>query len=322
MLNMRALTVLAVAASAAAEVGHLSQPFEPVTTGEVAPQICAKLPTLCTHAVMLEGHETTLTYLCPETEGPSTVTVTETATTTATATVTADPNVSAPPFLTPPATSDEPTTTVTLQSTHQVTVTRTATRISTSPLYVSVTSDEPTTTVTLQSTSQVTRTETITRIATSSFESSSLTPASITWSFTAVLPNSSTLSSVSLTPVLTAWSSTTVPPYNVFPTPVSSTADLLSANSTANSSSTSYVFLYHVKNTSNTPHSDYDSGYNKPSAKQVEHAKSNGTLTANETFTATATPVLPTESSNGIAGDGRVSFAALFLSLMAAAFVV
>ncbi|KAI0575583.1 hypothetical protein PtrSN002B_009819 [Pyrenophora tritici-repentis] len=296
---MRIFTVLAVAASAVAEVAHLSQPLEPVATGEVAAQICDKLPTLCTHAVMLKGLETTLTYLCPETESPSVVTITKTATTTATATVTAGPDGAAPP-ISMPTTSDEPTTTVTLQSTRQVTMTWTITEI---PAGISVslipgsmppvltppaTSDEPTTTVTLQPTSQITRTETVTRVTPSSSKSSSssLTPASITWSFTAV------------------------PPYDIFPTPVSSTADLVSANSTGNSS-TSYVFPYHVKYTSPIPHSDYI----KPSALYIAHAE------ANETVTATATPV-PTESSNGMAGDGRVSFVALFLGLMAAAFIV
>ncbi|RMZ71695.1 hypothetical protein GMOD_00006838 [Pyrenophora seminiperda CCB06] len=280
--------------SASVEVGKLGQLVEPVFAPAVMARDCPALPKLCTHSMMLDGHDTIMTYLCPETTVPSTVTVTTTSTTTVTAELTTS-TVTLSTVDKPlvsitnggSVTSQEPT--ITMEPTTTVEPTMTA---------------EPTTTVTLESTRLITLTRIMTRVTTTSSSvtsSSSLTPAPITWSFPAVPPNNSVVLLVTstLTPAPITWSFTALPPNPPSP-------DLRTPNSTASNSSVSQSARYYNSTSSYT-------GYNTPSA---QYLKQMGNVTA------TSTAFLPVDSSNGMSGDNRVSFVALFFGLMVAAAIV
>jgi hypothetical protein len=92
---------------------------------------CSKVPNLCTDAVLLGGYQTTLTYLCPEIQSP-TATVTVTSTTTRTVTGSAASISSSEHAELAVSTSGELTTTMTVQSTMQVTVTETVVKATSS----------------------------------------------------------------------------------------------------------------------------------------------------------------------------------------------
>ncbi|KAI4648448.1 uncharacterized protein J4E79_010070 [Alternaria viburni] len=165
-------------AGAAAESAQWSPAINHVLAHAVAARDdhCAELPKLCTDAVLLRGYETTLTYLCPEkTEGPSTVTVTTTRTTT----VTADQGLTSSVAPAPAPTSDVGAAPSVQPLPHKP--------VSATSDVGGPPAEEPTTTVIIQSTVQVTITRSVTKVAPSS-TSSSLPPPSITWSFTAILP--------------------------------------------------------------------------------------------------------------------------------------
>ncbi|KAF2133204.1 hypothetical protein P153DRAFT_428238 [Dothidotthia symphoricarpi CBS 119687] len=124
MNSMRTLTLVVVAASAAAEVVNNGGRFgDSVFAPAMAPrdEVCPELPAFCTGPAMLHGEATTLTYLCPEkTKVPSTVHVTITTTTTvteagATSSVAPVPTLTALPENT--SVAPEPTTTTTIHST-------------------------------------------------------------------------------------------------------------------------------------------------------------------------------------------------------------
>ncbi|KAI4958986.1 hypothetical protein J4E86_002706 [Alternaria arbusti] len=165
-------------AGAAAESVQWNPAINHVLAHDVAARDdhCAELPKLCTDAVLLRGYETTLTYLCPEkTEGPSTVTVTTTRTTT----VTGDQSLTSSVAPAPAPTSDVGTAPSVQPLPHKP--------VSATSDVGGPPAEEPTTTVIIQSTVQVTVTRSVTKVAPSS-TLSSLPPPSITWSFTAVLP--------------------------------------------------------------------------------------------------------------------------------------
>ncbi|KAI4927760.1 hypothetical protein J4E85_006272 [Alternaria conjuncta] len=165
-------------AGAAAESAQWNPAINHVLAHAVAARDdhCAELPKLCTDAVLLRGYETTLTYLCPEkTEGPSTVTVTTTRTTT----VTGDQSLTSSVAPAPAPTSDVGTAPSAQPLPHKP--------VSATSDVGGPPAEEPTTTVIIQSTVQVTITRSVIKVTPSS-TSSSLPPPSITWSFTAVLP--------------------------------------------------------------------------------------------------------------------------------------
>jgi hypothetical protein len=287
-------------ARAAAEAGQWGHILEHVHAQAVAPRDndCTGLPKLCTDAVLLRGYETTLTYLCPETEGPSTVTVTMTATTT----VTPGQDV----------TSSAPAT-----------VTSNIPSILTSDIPVIVTShvqgstsEEPTTTVTIQSTAQITITRVVTRIATSS-SPSLLPPPTITWSFTAVLPSDVK------PPPAPRMSSSTLPDgipsiVSSVGTPTSSARssfELFPSHSVSNWSSIAIVSSvgYHAPPFANRTALRYTHG---------DFPTLNVARNTNPTNTVTTTAAVVTETKKAQAGDTQASFIALFFGVLAATLLI
>ncbi|KAH8643247.1 hypothetical protein IG631_00710 [Alternaria alternata] len=260
---------------------------------------CTDLPKLCTDPVLLRGHETTLTYLCPETEGPSTVT----ATTTRTITVTVDLTSSVPVV----ATSDSQTPVI----------------------------EEPTTTETVKSTTQVTVTKFVTRV-TASTNSSSLSPPTITWSFTAIPPGvgSTPVSSVKA-PTSGASSSFELSPSHV----INSSSSVASTSSTPTSSasgSLEHFPTYVIANSSSIASTSSVAtlpslGIHRPiywNHTIVHHIIDHPTLNvarvaeAKSTETLTATSATATESKKGQAGDTQASFIALFFGVLAATLLI
>jgi hypothetical protein len=273
---------------------------------------CTSLPKLCTDAVLLRGYETTLTYLCPETEGPSTVTVTTTATTTVTGelvSVTTLPDV---------ITSDV-WATASEQPTPNIPV------VSTSDTAAS-TSDEPTTTVIIQSTVLITITREIGRVTHIPSSSSLPPPPTITWSFTAILPTDqpphSLVKSSSVPAVDDPSTASSVGPptssasssFNLFPSHTVS-----NSSSVASTSSTDIIFtrsvLHHVPPYENRTAISYTPGeLPTMNVARDEHSHS--------TKTVTSTVAVPTETKKGQAGDTRASFIALFFGVLAATWLI
>ncbi|KAH6845882.1 hypothetical protein BKA58DRAFT_166459 [Alternaria rosae] len=353
MNTVRALTMIAVAAGAAAESAQWSPAINHVLAHAVATRDdhCAELPKLCTDAVLLRGYETTLTYLCPEkTEGPSTVTVTTTRTTT----VTADKSLTS--SVAPAPTSD----------------------VGASPsgqpnpnIPVSATSDargppaeELTTTVIIQSTVQVTITRSVTKVAPSS-TSSLLPPPSITWSFTAVLPTdvksshvsggSSSASRIELPSTVSSVgppSSSTSKSFGLFPShTVSSSSSVASTSwSPSTSSAASTSSLDPMSSAAST-----SSMAALPSGGHLAPPFANGTAISytpgifptlnarNDKSTTTITSTVThhasnhamdsahaldiahaaaTETKKGQAGDNRASFIALFFGVLVATWLI
>jgi hypothetical protein len=257
---------------------------------------CTDLPKLCTDPVLLRGHETTLTYLCPETEGPSTVT----ATTTRTITVTVDLTSSVPVV----ATSDSQTPVI----------------------------EEPTTTETV--------TKFVTRV-TASTTSSSLSPPTITWSFTAIPPGvgSTPVSSVKA-PTSGASSSFELSPSHV----INSSSSVASTSSTPTSSASgslehfpTYVIVNSSSIASTSSAATLPSlGIHRPiywNHTIVHHTGGHHIIDhptlnvardaeAKSTETLTATSATATESKKGQAGDTQASFIALFFGVLAATLLI
>ncbi|KAL1799963.1 hypothetical protein ACET3X_000305 [Alternaria dauci] len=296
MHSMRALTIVAIAAGAAAEssqqghvVKHGHAPVVALRGG------CNDLPKLCTDPVLLRGLETTLTYLCPETKGPSTITVT----TTRTITVTEDLTSSVPAM----ATSNSQTPMV----------------------------EEPTTTETVKSTTQITITQFVTRAAASV---TSLPPPIITWSFTAIPPNvvsapvssikALTSSATSLPPPIITWSFTAVPP-NVGAAPMSSPASsvelfpsdgVINSSSIASTSSAAALPSLGIHRPIYWNHTGIHDIVDHPTLNVVRDTK------VNSTKTATTTAAIATEGKKGQAGDTQASFIALFFGMLAATLLI
>ncbi|CAI9638017.1 unnamed protein product [Alternaria burnsii] len=304
MHSMRALALVAVA-GAAAEASQQSHIMEHSHAPAMIPRDdCADLPKLCTDPVLLRGHETTLTYLCPETEGPSTVM----ATTTRTITVTVDLTSSVPVV----ATSDSQTPVI----------------------------EEPTTTETVKSTTQVTVTKFVTRV-TASTTSSSLSPPTITWSFTAIPPDvdstavssvkartSGASSSFELSPSHVINSSSSV--VSTFSTPASSASGSLEhfptyaiVNSSSIASTSSVATLPSLgihrpiyRNHTIVHHTGGHHIIDHPTLNVARDAE------AKSTKTLTATSATATESKKGQAGDTQASFIALFFGVLAATLLI
>ncbi|CAN9136132.1 unnamed protein product [Alternaria alternata] len=304
MHSMRALALVAVA-GAAAEASQQGHIMEHIHAPAMIPRDdCTDLPKLCTDPVLLRGHETTLTYLCPETEGPSTVT----ATTTRTITVTVDLTSSVPVV----ATSDSQTPVI----------------------------EEPTTTETVKSTTQVTVTKFVTRV-TASTTSSSLSPPTITWSFTAIppgvgstpvssvkAPTSGASSSFELSPSHVTNSSSSVA--STFSTPTSSASGSLEhfptyviVNSSSIASTSSVATLPSLGihrpiywNHTMVHHTGGHHIIDHPTLNVVRDAE------AKSTETVTTTAAIATESKKGQAGDTQASFIALFFGVLAATLLI
>ncbi|KAB2102647.1 hypothetical protein AG0111_0g9078 [Alternaria gaisen] len=303
---MRALALFAVA-GAAAEASQQGHIMEHIHAPAMIPRDdCTDLPKLCTDPVLLRGHETTLTYLCPETEGPSTVTAT--ATTTRTITVTVDLTSSVPVV----ATSDSQTPVI----------------------------EEPTTTETVKSTTQVTVTKFVTRV-TASTTSSSLSPPTITWSFTAIppgvgstpvssvkAPTSGASSSFGLSPSHVIVSSSSVA--STFSTPTSSASGSLEhfptyviVNSSSIASTSSVATLPSLGihrpiywNHTMVHHTGGHHIIDHPTLNVVRDAE------AKSTETVTTTAAIATENKKGQAGDTQASFIALFFGVLAATLLI
>lgn len=248
---------------------------------------CTNLPKLCTDPVLLRGYETTLTYLCPETKGPSTITVTTTHTTTLTVDLTSSMPVMATSDGQAPV-IEEPTTTVTAMSTAHVTITKLVTKVAATP------------------------------------KLSALPPPTITWSFTAVLPSDVNpfgfLRKSSTTPsdvVSSSVSFVSAPPssvsnsFEVFPShAVSNSSSILSTSSAATSSwAGRRMPLF-------SNHTHIHAGGNFPTINLVRGAEDKPT----ETVATTA--AVATEGKKGQAGDTQASFIALFFGVLAATFLI
>ncbi|XPS96701.1 hypothetical protein M3J09_005960 [Ascochyta lentis] len=125
MNTVRSFVLAAVTAGAATKAMNNGTPQGEVI--EALPMVardgvCAELPKLCTGSVMLYGHATTLTYLCPEattTHVPSTVhiTITKTITVTPPEAETTEGPTDTPVVAPVPALTEEPDTTTTIHST-------------------------------------------------------------------------------------------------------------------------------------------------------------------------------------------------------------
>ncbi|KAG9192648.1 hypothetical protein G6011_11382 [Alternaria panax] len=289
MYGMRALTIAAVAAGAAAEASQQGHVVERIHAPVVVPRDdCVDLPKLCTDPVLLRGHETTLTYLCPETEGPSTVTVTTTRTTT----VTADLTSSAPAL----TTSDGQTPAV----------------------------EEPTTTETVKSTIQVTTTRHVTKVAPST-TSSSLTPPVITWSFTAILPSNVKLSGMPLKSSPSPPDADITPVTSVAAHPTSSTSGalerfptyvIINSSSVASTSSVAALPSLDIHRPINWNQTGVHNIHGHPTLNVARNVE----VKSIETVTSTA--AVATESKKGQAGDTQASFIALFFGVLAATLLI
>ena len=254
---------------------------------------CSKLPKLCTDTVLLHSGQTILTYLCPETQGPTT-TVTITSTT---------------------------TRTVTGSATHPPSSSQTG-------LHVSA-CDELTTTTTIQSTTQVTVTEKVVRASTATTPSILPPPAIITATFTAIplselkppfpiKPTWSEFKNASTTSSPTATGARAPPVFNLTSPVFNFTSfDLVPTHAPTNLSSNVYISSTSLAvSAACYPHSAINStssgiGYKFPSLNVIRQAESTTTVTT------TASGIMTIET--GIADENGVSFVALFLGMVATA---
>jgi len=312
-------------AGAAAESAQWNPAINHVLAHAVAARDdhCAELPKLCTDAVLLRGYETTLTYLCPEkTEGPSTVTVTTTRTTT----VTADQSLTSSVAPAPAPTSDVGAAPSVQPLPHKP--------VSTTSDVGGPPAEEPTTTVIIQSTVQVTITRSVTKVAPSS-TSSSLPPPSITWSFTAVLPTdvkssyvssgSSSASRIELPSIVSSVgprTSSLSRSVGLFPShTVSSSSSAASTSPMARLPSGGH----HAPPFANGTAISYTPGI----FPTLNARDEDSTMTVTSTVTrhvsdhaSDTTTAAATETKKGQAGDNRASFIALFFGVLAATWLI
>ncbi|KAJ5024914.1 hypothetical protein J3E72DRAFT_271740 [Bipolaris maydis] len=310
MHTMRAIALFAVSVAAFQTnlEGYLVEPA-PVRAVAARDEGCSKLPKLCTDTVLLHGGQTILTYLCPETQGP-TATVTITSTT---------------------------TRTVTGSATHSP---------SSGQAGLSVFAcDELTTTMTVQSTTQVTVTEKVIRASTATTPSILPPPAIITATFTAIplselrppfpiKPTWSEFKNVSTTSSPAATGMREPPVFNLTSPVINFTSfDLFPTHAPTNSSSTIYIpSTTPVVSVTYYPHSPTNStssgiGYNVPSLNVIRQAGSTTTVTTTASGIITTETDMANESgvsfvmttSKGMAGENGVSFVALFLGMVATA---
>ncbi|XP_014555031.1 hypothetical protein COCVIDRAFT_17334 [Bipolaris victoriae FI3] len=311
MHAMRAIAFFAVSV-AAFQTGLEGHLVEPAPFGAVAArdESCSKLPKLCTDTVLLHGGQTTLTYLCPETQGP--------------------------------------TATITITSTTTRTITGSATHGSSSgQAGVSVSAcGELTTTTAIQSTTQVTVTEKVIGASTATTPSILPPPATITATFTAIplselrppfpiKPTWSEFKNVSTTSYPTATGARAPPVFNLTSQVVNFTSfDLVPTHAPTNLSSTVYVpsitLAVSVAYYPNSPTNSTSSGigYNFPSLNVIRQVESTTTVTTTVSGITTETGMADENgvyyvmtTSTGMAGENGVSFVALFLSMMVTAFM-
>ncbi|EUC49314.1 hypothetical protein COCMIDRAFT_85072 [Bipolaris oryzae ATCC 44560] len=313
MHAMRAIAFFAVSVVAAFQTGLEGHLVEPAPVGAVAARDegCSKLPKLCTDTVLLHGGQTILTYLCPETQGP-TATVTITSTITRTVTGSAIHAPSSGQASLPVSACDELTTTTTIQSTTQVTVT-----------------------------------EKVVKVRTTTTPSILPPPATITATFTAIplselkppfpiKPTWSEFKNVSTTSYPTATGARASPVFNLTSLVMNFTSfDLVSTHAPTNLSSTAYIpsttttasAAYYPHSTTNNTSSGI--GYNFPSLNVIRQVESATTVTTTASGVTTETGMADENgvyyvmktASTGMAGENSISFVALFLGMVATAFM-